>query len=230
MRLLVHQISELGIIRSIGIVIVIVILVAAASGAFYFFGYHGGASISSSTSSTTGNGTSVSTSSSSGNQTSILPYDSSTHTVSFELVAENLPNNGITTQVDYNATNLGAMEIFVPAGSNLNITFQNQESLPHNLVLIKNNTAVPTNKNVTAQGTLLLAIGTTSSTYAIDGIKGGTSANGSYDNIPAGTYWLTCGINKHAAEGLWTVIVASSTITSPYVMIKNPPLSPAGFS
>jgi hypothetical protein len=55
--------------------------------------------------------------------TSNLPYDSSTHSVSFELVAENLPNNGITTQVDYNdtqvdynATNLGAMEIFDPAG------------------------------------------------------------------------------------------------------------------
>jgi len=67
--------------------------------------------------------------------------------------------------VNFNGTNFGAMEIFVPANTNLNLTLINAQSLPHNLVLVQNTKDVANNGNVAKDGSVLLAIGATTTNY-----------------------------------------------------------------
>ncbi|BFI75630.1 sulfocyanin [Sulfurisphaera ohwakuensis] len=145
----------------------------------------------------------------------ILPYNPSNKTVFITLVTL---SSGPT--FNFNGTDFGAMVIYVPAGWNLYITFINQQSLPHNLNLVANDTSTPNSANIAADGKILLTIGASSSDYQTTGIMSGQSASGLYTDIPAGIYWLCCGIAGHAESGMWVVLVASPNVTTPYVIIS----------
>jgi sulfocyanin len=145
-----------------------------------------------------------------------LKYDTSTKTVYIVLVTT---TTGPT--FNFNNTNFGHMIIYVPAGSNLNLTFINQQSIPHNLVLVQNTTAVPDSPDISRDGKILLEVGTSMSNYQYSGPSGGQSASGVYDSIPAGVYWLACGIAGHAQSGMWVDLVASQNVSSPYVVVQS---------
>ena len=136
--------------------------------------------------------------------------------------------NNLSTAVNYNATNFGAMEIFVPTNSNLNLTLDNEESIPHNLLIVQNKTDAPSNSNVGNDGSVIFAIAATTTNYQFVGKTTG-NYSGSYDNITAGTYWLACGTNQHAADGLWVNLFVSNSVSTPYVVISNPQLRPSSF-
>ncbi|BFH73123.1 sulfocyanin [Sulfurisphaera javensis] len=144
-----------------------------------------------------------------------LKYDPTNKTVFITLVTL---SSGPT--FNFNGTDFGSMVIYVPAGWNLYITFINQESLPHNLNLIANDTATPNSPNIASDGKILLTIGASSSDYETTGIMSGQSASGLYTDIQPGIYWLACGIAGHAESGMWVVLVASSNVTTPYVVIS----------
>jgi sulfocyanin len=155
----------------------------------------------------------ISSSTSSSTKTT-LPYNPSNKTVYITLVSLSSGSN-----FNYNGTSFGSMVIYVPSGSNLQITYINQESLPHNLNLVKNTTATPTS-NIADDGNILLTIGASSSDYTVNGLLNGQSATGTFNDIPTGTYWLACGIIGHAESGMWVVLVASPNVTTPYVVIS----------
>ena len=154
----------------------------------------------------------------------MLPYDTSTKTVSILLVI--LTN--ASSEVNFNATNFGSMVIYVPAGSNLNLTMDNLESLPHNLLLVQNTSDVPA-QDVGTTGKVLLGVGVSTTAYLFAGYSK-SAKSASYSNIAAGTYWLACGTRKHAASGLFVNLIVSSSVTQPYMVINNPAIQPSGFS
>ncbi|WP_126450191.1 sulfocyanin [Sulfodiicoccus acidiphilus] len=158
-----------------------------------------------------------STTTSSGPSKVILPYDNSTKTVYIKLVTL----SSSSSQFNFNGTSFGSMIIYVPAGWNLNITYENQESLPHNLNLVQNNTAIPQSGDIAEDGKILLTIGATSSTYQLQGLSGGQSASGLYQDIAPGDYWFACGITGHAASGMWVDVVVSPSVTQPYVVVSS---------
>lgn len=156
----------------------------------------------------------ISSSTSSSPPKTTLPYNPSNKTVYITLVS--LSSGSI---FNFNGTSFGSMVIYVPSGSNLQITYINQESLPHNLNLVKNTTATPTS-NIADDGNILLTIGASSSDYTVNGLLNGQSATGTFNDIQTGTYWLACGIIGHAESGMWVVVVASPNVTTPYVVIR----------
>jgi sulfocyanin len=115
---------------------------------------------------------------------------------------------------NFNGTSDGQLHIYIPAGWTVIATFVNQEGLTHNLLIVQNTTAIP-GDDVGQDGTIKLYVGTTSSTYLDNGISGGASASGSVALSP-GIYWFCCGIEGHAAAGMWGVVVVSSSVTTPY--------------
>jgi len=139
----------------------------------------------------------------------MLPFDSSNKTVFLNLVALSTGN-----PFNFNGTSNGQLHIYIPAGWTVIATFTNQEGLTHNLLIVQNTTAIP-GDDVGQDGTIKLYVGTTSSTYLDNGISGGASASGSVALSP-GIYWFCCGIEGHAAAGMWGVIVVSSSVTTPY--------------
>ena len=220
--------SHYAISQIILIAIVVIIIVLASAGAFFLVGGKGSTSTTStsSTSSTSiTSTTSSSTSTSTTNQEYNLPYLKSSNTVKITLTIL----NNASYAVNFNGTNFGAMEIFVPANSIVNLTLINAQSIPHNLVLVQNTTDVANNADVGKDGTVLLAIATSTTNYLYSGKSTG-SYSGNYSNISSGTYWLACGTLGHAAAGLWVDLFASSSVSAPYVVITNPQLRPSGFN
>ncbi|MEJ2776323.1 sulfocyanin [Sulfolobaceae archaeon RB850M] len=157
---------------------------------------------------------SVSTTTTSSTSKIILPYNNATKTVYITLVTL---SSGPT--FNFNGTSFGQMVIYVPAGWNLQITYINQQTLEHNLNLVQNTTATPTS-DIGQDGKILLAIGASPSDYQYMGLSSGQSATGTYTDIAPGIYWLACGITGHAESGMWVVLIASSNVTVPYVVIK----------
>jgi sulfocyanin len=197
-----------GVSQTVSIVVAFVVAVAVLAAALYAYGQ---------LQSLTAPSSSSSSSSSSGPSKVILPYDNSTKTVFITLVSL----SSASSQFNFNGTGFGSLIIYVPAGWNLSITYINQESLPHNLNLVQNSTSIPQSGDIAEDGKILLYIGTTSSTYQLNGISGGARASGSYQNIAAGDYWLACGITGHAASGMWVDVIASSSVTQPYEIVSS---------
>ncbi|BBG24784.1 sulfocyanin-like copper-binding protein [Sulfuracidifex tepidarius] len=139
----------------------------------------------------------------------MLPYDSSNKTVFLDIVSLSS-----ATPFNFNGTSNGQLHVYIPAGWTVLVTYTNQEGLSHNFLIVSNNTATP-GDDVGQDGTIKLYVGTTPSTYLDNGINGGASATGSV-SLPAGIYWFCCGIEGHAAAGMWGVIVSSSSVTTPY--------------
>lgn len=158
----------------------------------------------------------VITSTTSSSPKTTLRYDANNKTVFITLASLSTGS-----PFNFNGTSDGSMIIYVPAGSNLYITYINEESgLPHNLNLIANNTPTPNSANIAEDGKILLTIGASSSNYETNGLISGQSASGIYSDIQEGTYWFACGIAGHAESGMWVVLVASSNVTTPYVVIS----------
>ncbi|AWR96786.1 sulfocyanin [Acidianus sulfidivorans JP7] len=141
-----------------------------------------------------------------------LPYDASNHTVFLYIVSLSTGN-----PFNFNGTSNGQLHIYIPAGWTVIVYYTNQESIPHNFNILQNDTATPNNANILADGKFLLNVGTTSSTYETQGISSGASASGSVV-VPAGIYWIVCGIAGHAEAGMWGVLIASTSVTVPYAI------------
>ncbi|WP_232616487.1 sulfocyanin [Sulfurisphaera tokodaii] len=164
-----------------------------------------------STSTTTTSTTSTTTTSSLPPGAIALPYDASNHTVFLYLAALSTGN-----VFNFNGTSFGKMHVYIPAGWTVIVYFTNEESgLPHNLLIVQNDTATPNSSDVGNDGKILLYVGTTPSSYTANGLISGQSASGSITLQP-GYYWFCCGIAGHAVAGMWGVIIVSSSITVPY--------------
>ncbi|WP_390529655.1 sulfocyanin [Sulfurisphaera ohwakuensis] len=169
-------------------------------------------STTTSTSTTTTSTTSTTTTTSSLPPGAIaLPYDASNHTVFLYLAALSTGNT-----FNFNGTSFGKLHVYIPAGWTVIVYFTNEQSgLPHNLLIVQNDTATPNSSDVGNDGKILLYVGTTPSSYTANGLISGQSASGSITLQP-GYYWFCCGIAGHAVAGMWGVIIVSSSITVPY--------------
>ncbi|WP_338598781.1 sulfocyanin [Sulfolobus tengchongensis] len=154
--------------------------------------------------------TSTSTSTSTSSQIP-LKYDSTNKTVFLTIAV-------LTTgpSFNFNGTSNGQLVIYIPAGWSIYVTYINEQSLPHNLILLENDTATPNNADVGQFGKILYIVGATTSNYQTTGISSGQSVSGLWGPINAGTYMLVCGILGHAESGMWAVVVASPNVTTPY--------------
>jgi len=186
----------------VAIIVAIVVVGAAVYTYQQFLAYSAQTSSSVSTTSTTPKNT--------------LPYDTTNKTVFITLVTL---SSGST--FNFNGTSFGGMVIYVPAGWNIYLKFINQQTLPHNLNLVANDTPTPNSADIASDGKILLTIGATSSDYQTSGIMSGQSASGLYTDISAGIYWLACGIAGHAESGMWVVLIASPNVTTPYVVTSS---------
>ncbi len=180
---------------------------------------------SSSTSTTT---TASSTTSSSTNSNVYaeynLPYSSSNNTVFIHLIAQ----RNTTSEENYNLTNFGAMKIYVPLGWNISITLFNNQSTPHSVAIVQNSTAKPTATDIGTQGKIMFIVGNTTDSYQFSGVPGGEEASGVYtNNTASGLFWMTCVVRDHGAAGMWAVLIVSSNVTVPHVVITNPTLTPS---
>ncbi|QKR00900.1 sulfocyanin [Metallosphaera tengchongensis] len=167
--------------------------------------------------STTTNTTSTSTSnmtttSSLPSGATALPYNSANKTVFLYIVASSSGQ-----PFNFNGTSNGQLHVYVPAGWTVLVHFTNQEGLTHNFLIVSNTTATP-GDDVGQDGSIVLAVGTTTSSYLNAGLSSGQSATGSA-TLPAGIYWFVCGIEGHAAAGMWGVIVSSTSVTTPYYLM-----------
>jgi len=125
------------------------------------------------------------------------------------------------TPYNFNGTSNGQLHIYIPANWTIIVHFTNEQSgLPHDFLIVQNDTATPNNPNVGKDGKILLYVGTTSSTYEFHGLISGQSASGSIE-LPAGIYWFSCGIAGHALAGQWGVIISSSSVTVPYAIVSS---------
>lgn len=153
-----------------------------------------------------------------------LPYSSANHTVFLLLI----PQKSSVSEENYNLTNFGAMKIYMPLGWNISISIYNNESTPHNVMIVQNSTDVPTAKDVGTQGKVLFVVGNTTDSYMFSGVPGGEEAHGTYtNNTMAGLFWMTCGVQSHGGAGMWAILVVSSSIKTPYVVVTNPVLTPS---
>ncbi|BDC00057.1 sulfocyanin [Saccharolobus caldissimus] len=143
-----------------------------------------------------------------------LKYDSSNKTV-FLTIA--VLTSGPT--FNFNGTSNGQLIIYIPAGWSVYVTFTNEQSLPHNLILLENSTATPNNADVAQFGKILYIIGATTSNYETTGISSGQVATGLWGPLNPGVYMLVCGILGHAESGMWAVVVVSSSVTTPYAIM-----------
>ncbi|MDG6907394.1 MAG: quinol oxidase subunit 2, partial [Nitrososphaerota archaeon] len=224
--------------------IIVVIIIVAASGSYFLLFNKGSTSSQSTTSThsssstsssnvTTQSGSQISTSvtSTSSSTTSSLihsrynlPFSSSNHTVFIFFVTQ----RNVTSEENYNLTNFGAMKIYVPLDWNISLRIYNNQSTPHNVMIVQNTTDVPTAANVGTQGNILFAVGNQTDNYQFSGVPGGQEAQGVYtNNARSGVYWLTCGVRDHGGSGMWAILVVSSNVTVPYVVVTNPTLTPS---
>ena len=165
----------------------------------------------STTSSTSTSTTSITTTTSLPPGAIELPYNPSNHTV-FLYIA--VLNTGPT--FNFNGTSNGELHIYIPANWTVIVYYTNEESaLPHNFLIVQNDTPVPNSYNVADDGKILLYVGTSPSTYQYSGLSSGQSASGLI-TLPAGYYWFCCGIAGHAESGMWGVIISSSAVAVPY--------------
>ncbi|AHC52287.1 sulfocyanin [Sulfolobus acidocaldarius SUSAZ] len=146
-----------------------------------------------------------------------LPYSNSNKTVFLTIVTESSSN---VNQFNFNGTSSGSLVIYIPAGSTIVVKFINQESLPHNLILLQNSTPTPQSPQITSDGKIIDLVGASISNYDVNGISGGASAEGVWGPISAGYYMLVCGITGHAASGMWAVVVVSDNVTAPYAIVQ----------
>jgi len=117
---------------------------------------------------------------------------------------------------NFNGTSNGQLKIYIPAGWSVYVRFVNEESLPHNLILLQNTTATPSNPDVGQFGKILYVVGASTSNYQTSGISSGQLDSGLWGPLNAGTYMLVCGILGHAQSGMWAVVIVSSNVTTPY--------------
>lgn len=238
-----------GLSRGVLVAVIVVIMIVAASGSYFLLFSKSSTSstaiistqsTSSSTSSTvsssassmvtqSGSQISSSISSSSTNTSEIyaqynLPFSSANHTVFLFLV----PQKSTTSEENYNLTNFGAMKVYVPLGWSINIRIYNNQSTPHSVMIVQNSTDEPTAKDVGTQGRILFIVGNTSDSYLFSGDPGGQQAERTYtNNTVASVFWLVCGVQSHGGAGMWAVLMTSSNITTPHVVITKPVLTPS---
>lgn len=117
---------------------------------------------------------------------------------------------------NFNGTSNGQLKIYIPAGWSVYVKFVNEQSLPHNLILLQNTTATPSNPDVGQFGKILYVVGASTSNYQTSGISSGQLDSGLWGPLNAGTYMLVCGILGHAQSGMWSVVIVSSNVTTPY--------------
>ncbi|AHC51940.1 quinol oxidase-2, sulfocyanin (blue copper protein), (soxE) [Sulfolobus acidocaldarius SUSAZ] len=146
-----------------------------------------------------------------------LPYNPSNKTVFIYLVVSSSSSN----LFNFNGTSDGSLKIYVPAGWNVMVILKNTESLPHNANIVQNNTPIPNSINISSDGKIILYVGDGPSNYYNSGVSSGNEASGMLENIPAGYYWIACGIQGHAKNGMWVDLIVSSTISTPYAVITN---------
>lgn len=146
-----------------------------------------------------------------------LPFEASNRTVFLTLVAE----RSSSIPYNYNDTQYGHMEIFMPTNWTLDLTFVNQEGITHNAVLIKPDVAIPT-FNLVSDGVILAEI----PRNALGGsfLVSGESGSAVVEDLPSGTYWIACAMSfptPHAESGMWIVLQVSNNVTTPYYVTNT---------
>jgi len=143
-----------------------------------------------------------------------LPYNPSNKTVFLYLDSSSSGN-----PLNYNGTGNDAIRVYIPAGWTLIVIYTNYASLNHDVVILQNTTATPNSSDIGNDGKILAVAGGTPTNYEM-GISTGSTASTSV-TLPAGAYWFACGVPGHALAGMWGTIIASTSVTTPYVIITS---------
>jgi len=174
--------------------------------------------VSSSTTSTTSVSSTTSTTT---NMTSSLPAGAMTlpYNPSNKTVFLYLDSSSSGNPLNYNGTGNDAIRVYIPAGWTLIVIYTNYASLNHDVVILQNTTATPNSSDIGNDGKILAVAGGTPTNYEM-GISTGSTASTSV-TLPAGVYWFACGVPGHALAGMWGTIIASTSVTTPYVIITS---------
>lgn len=145
-----------------------------------------------------------------------LPYDPVNRTTFLTLVAEANP----MMPYNYNNTHNGQLVVHIPADWNLRLVFINQEGTTHNAVLLKPYATAPINLTEDRAVIAQIPENAMQGGFLVSGGSGVTTVT----NLAPGTYWVACALTyptPHAEEGMWIVIMVSSSVTEPYYTITG---------
>lgn len=125
--------------------------------------------------------------------------------VIFSLVA-----NGL----NFNGSSKGSLIIYIPAGWGVEISFTNNRTVGHNIAIVRNNTATPQSNDIGSDGSVIAS----QPAQYTSGIPQGSTVQLTVNSLQEGVYWIACGVPSHARSGMWIILVASSSVSTPYAI------------
>lgn len=150
-----------------------------------------------------------------------LKIDSAHKTVTIKVMADATnENNGH----NFDGYSRGGMQVRVPQGWKVNVTFQNDSTeMPHSVMIVP----YPQHNLLSGFKTAFLGASTPSPTA---GIMSGTTQSFHFTANKSGTFAMICGVPYHSAKGgMWEKFIVSSKYKSPSVLVMENASTSSGY-
>ncbi|HWQ16377.1 MAG TPA: sulfocyanin-like copper-binding protein [Sulfolobales archaeon] len=131
----------------------------------------------------------------------------------------------ISTGFNFNGSSGGSLIIYIPTGWGIEITYTNSHTIPHSIVIVRNNTATPQSSNIANDGTVIAS----QPEQYTSGITQGSTVRLALNSIPEGIYWIACGVPGHAQAGMWIILASSPNVSIPYAITTQPSGGGSGY-
>jgi sulfocyanin len=139
------------------------------------------------------------------NVNEFMSYEPSTKTVMLKVFAAHGSTNG---GMNFNGGSNGSQTITVPQGWTVNMTFTNEDAIPHSAILLPNKMPFPAQPQDPA-------IPRAYTSDVTGGLMTGKSDQTTFKASPAGEYVLACCVPGHAPSGMWIHFNVSADATTP---------------
>ncbi len=134
-----------------------------------------------------------------------MSYDAATKTVMLKVLAAfNSMNGGM----NFNGGAKGNQTITVPLGWTVQMSFTNQDAIPHSAIVLPNQMPFPAQPQDPAIPRAYTADVT-------GGLMTGKSDQTTFKASPAAKYLLACGVPGHAPSGMYVTFIVSADATTP---------------
>lgn len=141
-----------------------------------------------------------------------LSFDASDKTMTLKLDANYNSTNG---GMNFDGYSSGAMQIIVPQGWRVNVTFKNSSSsLSHSAMFVSYGKRTNTSFSVSD-----VSFPDTMTPYPSFGTIGNT-VNLSFIADKTDEYAIVCAVPGHAAMGMWDTFMVSNSVSSPSITTK----------
>lgn len=141
-----------------------------------------------------------------------LTVNRASKTVALKLIADDTADNG---GLNFDGYSQGTMNVEVPQGWTVRVSFQNHSSMmPHSVMIVP----YAQRTNVSGFTTAFRGASTPRST---SGITQGTTQSFSFKANKSGTYAMVCAMPGHSAGGMWDKFTVSSKLKLPVVLVTE---------